>query len=104
MRTYDKVKLILEEVPATRNSDNLLIWVYADRRGLLEKYDAYGQGSDFHIDEVTFMKIRFETLRRCRQQIQRSHEHLRGSNYKLRHKKASEYPVFLEEDGQGRMI
>lgn len=93
MRTYDKVKLILEEVPFTRNSDNELFWEYARRRGMT----LMGV-----LSKEQFMDIRFETLRRCRQQIQRSHEHLRGSNYKLRHKKASEYPVFLEEDGQVR--
>ena len=92
-RTYDKVKLILEEVPFTRNSDNELFWEYARRRDMTLGDVLYKQD---------FMTIRFETLRRCRQQIQRSHEHLRGSNYKLRHKKASEYPVFLEEDGQVR--
>ena len=94
MRTYDKVKLILEEVPLTRNSDNELFWQYASQKGLV--------GWDGTLAKEDFMTIRFETLRRCRQQIQRSHEHLRGSNYKLRHKKASEYPVFLEEDGQVR--
>ena len=93
MKTYDKVKLILEEVPFTRNSDNELFWEYARRRGMT----LMGV-----LSKEQFMDIRFETLRRCRQQIQRSHEHLRGSNYKLRHKKASEYPVFLEEDGQVR--
>lgn len=97
MRTYDKVKLILEEVPFTRNSDNELFWEYARRKGLV----LYGGDVLYKQD---FMTIRFETLRRCRQRIQRSHEHLRGSNYKLRHKKASEYPVFLEEDGQVRGI
>lgn len=93
MKTYDKVKLILEEVPFTRNSDNELFWEYARRRGMT----LMGV-----LSKEQFMDIKFETLRRCRQQIQRSHEHLRGSNYKLRHKKASEYPVFLEEDGQVR--
>lgn len=93
MRIYDKVKLILEEVPLTRNSDNELFWEYARRRGMI----LMGM-----ISRDDFMDIRFETLRRCRQQIQRSHPELRGSNYKLRHKKASEYPVFLEEDGQVR--
>lgn len=95
MKTYDKVKLILEEVPFTRNSDNELFWEYARRRDMTLGDVLYKQD---------FMTIRFETLRRCRQQIQRSHEHLRGSNYKLRHKKASEYPVFLEEDGQVRAL
>lgn len=95
MRTYDKVKLILEEVPFTRNSDNELFWEYARRKDMTLGDVLYKQD---------FMTIRFETLRRCRQQIQRSHEHLRGSNYKLRHKKASEYPVFLEEDGQVRAL
>ncbi len=93
MRTYDKVKLILEEVPFTRNSDNELFWEYATRKGLVGWHE-----NDNALAKEDFMTIRFETLRRCRQQIQRSHEHLRGSNYKLRHKKASEYPVFLEED------
>lgn len=93
MRTYDKVKLILEEVPFTRNSDNELFWEYAQRKGFVY---------DNAISWPCFALIRFETLRRCRQQIQRSHPELRGSNYKLRHKKASEYPVFLEEDGQVR--
>lgn len=93
MKTYDKVKLILEEVPFTRNSDNELFWEYARRRGMT----LMGV-----LSKEQFMDIKFETLRRCRQQIQRSHPELRGSNYKLRHKKASEYPVFLEEDGQVR--
>jgi len=95
MKTYEKVKIILQETPFTRNSDNELFWEYARRRGMT---------LDGTISKEDFMHIRFETLRRCRQQIQKSHPELRGSNYKLRHKKASEYPVFLEEDGQSRMI
>ena len=101
MKTYDKVKLILEEVPFTRNSDNQLFWEYARRKGIVNG-STFAPLLEEFISKGDFMDIRFETLRRCRQQIQRSHEHLRGSNYKLRHKKASEYPVFLEEDGQVR--
>lgn len=97
MKTYNITLKILQEVPFTRNSDNDLFWEYARRRGLVP----YGGDVLYKQD---FMHIRFETLRRCRQQIQKSHPELRGSNYKLRHKKASEYPVFLEEDGQSRMI
>ncbi len=95
MTTYLKVKQILTENPITRNSDNRLIWEHAERKGLVV---------DGHISKDNFMDIKFESCRRARQAVQQSHPELRGSNYKLRHKKASEYPVFLEEDGQGRMI
>ena len=95
MTTYLKVKQILEQKPLTRNSDNELFWEYATQKGLTGWYGRT-------LEKAQFMDIKFESLRRARQAVQQSHPELRGSNYKLRHKKASEYPVFLEEDGQVR--
>ncbi len=45
-----------------------------------------------------------ETIRRARQAIQEHHEGLRGTNYRLRQKKATQPPVFLEEPVQEQMI
>ena len=97
MTIYDCIKLILEELPATRNSDNLLIWEYAIRKGFVLM--------DNTIASQDFMKIPFESCRRSRQSIMVSHPELRGTNYKERQLKAKDYPeIFVEQDGQVRGI
>lgn len=72
MKVYDRVKIILEQIPATRDSDSLLIWEYAKQADLLTLNNKL-------LTFNSFNKIRFETIRRSRQKIQQYHEHLRPS-------------------------
>lgn len=79
-KTKDRVKAILEEIPETRNSDNIL---YRE----VCKQIAKEVGEDLHhIDVLSFFSVLhksaypcFESVRRTRQKLQADFPHLSAS-------------------------
>jgi hypothetical protein len=74
MRTYDLVKMILENNPKTRSSDNELLWDYACA---ISNDLLYTNTNLF--PKKDFMEIPFETVTRCRRKIQELHPELRAN-------------------------
>jgi hypothetical protein len=94
MKVYDKVKLILEEEPATRENDRLLIWRVWERQGLAN--------SNYIPRQCFLFKATSpETVRRVRQKIQERHSELRPSSpvviAKRRQKQASKGTFIYRE-------
>ena len=75
--TKELVRQLLERYPQTRDNDNLLmslIW-----RGESNLFNFF---SRFECGKLTSP----ETIRRCRQSLQKNHPKLRGKMYELRQK------------------
>lgn len=96
LKIKDKVRVLLERCPETRDNDNLLIsdfWkaemIYNKNEVLytLNFLDLFARG-DF---------TNPESIRRCRQKLQEENPALRGTNYKQRQKEQESVKKELKE-------
>jgi len=70
---YDEVKRILEDLPAMRNSDKLLVWEYWHKHGLIE-----GES----ISKASYMDAKsYDSISRARRKVQEDWAHLRSSSF-----------------------
>ena len=91
MQVGDIVKDLLVKFPATRDSDPYLIATYW-RQELHEKdiKTIHMTGFDL-LSKIAHEELTSpETIRRCRQELQRLNPELRGQKYSERHKRATE--------------
>jgi len=101
MKIYDTVKSILQDQPATRNSDQELIW---------QVYGALGFVDGQHISYRSFKNApSTETIRRSRQHLQKRHDDLEPTSEKVRRARGFKEKqkgtfIFREEGGQGAFI
>jgi hypothetical protein len=106
MKTYDRLKTILENYPDTRNSDKRLIWKFWEEEGLIDYGDAYG---DF-IKECDFLKATSpESIRRARQKIQQLYPELGPTSELVRKRRGIKSAtkgtfIYREDNGQGIFI
>jgi hypothetical protein len=75
--TKELVRQLLEQYPQTRDNDNLLMSLIWRRESNLFNFF-----SRFECGKLTSP----ETIRRCRQSLQKDHPELRGTMYELRQK------------------
>lgn len=79
MKTYDRVKIILETIPETRNSDKLLIWEYYKADGRIQEMQ-----NQFGVYQEALARNHFlsrkitstESITRARRKIQEIHPEL----------------------------
>jgi len=101
MKTYDKVKTILENYPETRNSDKRLIWKF---------WEIEGATNGNVIFFASFLKATsHESIRRARQLIQAKYPELQPTSELVRKqrriKEATKSTfVYREDNGQGVFI
>lgn len=85
MKTYDRVKLILEQSERARNSDKALIWEFWVQESKATKMKDYSPGVLF---QHNFMQATSpESIRRCRQKIQEKHPELAPTLQGVRRKR-----------------
>ena len=83
MKTYDRVKKILENIPETRNSDKLLIWEFYKDSGKVQEVETMFGFRVEAIEKSTFLSKlteSTESIRRSRATIQSKIKELRPTN------------------------
>lgn len=73
MKTYDRVKSLLETIPATRNSDKVLFWEFYKAEHKVEKMrDIYGSYHQVIRGDVLMSRssTSFESISRARRKVQ----------------------------------
>lgn len=93
MTTLNQVLTLLNEVPLTRDNDELLTAIIWYNEANLDQSS---------IDAKTFLKMyserKFtsaESIRRCRQKLQEETPGLRGRSYAQRHKRSDNYETLF---------
>ena len=87
LSTSDVVKSLLEERPATRDSDNILICLVYSKLG-------YSFKKPFCeiMEAVEHSKLpTMESITRCRRKLQEKYPHLRGDKYNARMDEEQKY-------------
>ncbi len=101
MKTYDRIKIILENRPETRNSDKRLIWYFWMEEGL---------ATSFQMFYADFAKATSpESIRRARQKIQQLHPELGPTSELIKKRRGVKSAtkgtfVYREDNGQGVFI
>jgi len=101
MKTYDRVKYLLENIPATRNSDKLLIWEFYKHSGRVQKMTSVFGFKVEAIDRDTFLSGKIEStesIRRSRATIQSKYKRLQPTNPEVRKKRR------MKEDTKGTFV
>jgi len=99
-KTYDIVKKLLTEHPATRNSDHRLIWEYALETELIKSKGYIPRKFKYLTDKLSyaaFSNIPLETITRCRRKIQGLYPELKANEFvrRWRHEKYQTKGVFI---------
>lgn len=98
MKVYDRVKLILEEHPESRNSDNVCEWIYLEQIGIVE---------NGIITKSSFLEAPpLESIRRARQLVQEKHPELQANKtvQSFRKQKEEKFPRWVFDDVTGKAV
>lgn len=85
VRIYDIVKKILENIPATRNSDKLLVTEVLRYGGYIKNVEYFGDKEAILLSDILRGNMpSFETITRARRKVQELHPELESTSNAVR--------------------